>query len=263
VEKEIRNIVVIGSGNVAWHFIKAFSRKGIKVLQILGHNERTARSLSLAFSVPFITDPFKMISDADLYILAVQDAKAGEAALNPGLKGQPLIHTSGFLPLEEISGISAITGVVWPLQTLTAGTDVDYQSIPFFIEGSTTEFTDILVSFAGRVSDQVMVTDSLTRQKTHLAAVIASNLTNRLYSIAASILERNNIPFHVLDPLIRETASKALLKHPLNSQTGPAFRNDLQVIAKHLEWLRDEPEFLDIYRLITENIIQHYSSENE
>jgi hypothetical protein len=31
----------------------------------------------------------------------------------------------------------------------------------------------------------------------------------------------------------------------------------------HLELLRDDPAFRDIYRLITENIIHHHSEKNE
>jgi predicted short-subunit dehydrogenase-like oxidoreductase (DUF2520 family) len=162
-----------------------------------------------------------------------------------------------------LNGTSINTGVLWPLQTLTAGKNTEYGNIPFFIECNTGAFREKLAKLTGLVSEHVMVTDSPTRQKIHLAAVIASNLTNQLYSISASILERQDIPFSVLAPLILETAVKAGKQHPLLSQTGPAVRKDLHVIEKHLELLRDDPAFQDIYRLITENIIHHHSSKNE
>ena len=114
---------------------------------------------------------------------------------------------------------------------------------------------------AFRISKKVMATDSQTRQKIHLAAVIASNLTNHLYAIAASILDRQEIPFDVLSALITETAAKAALSHPLKSQTGPAVRNDLKVIEKHLDLLREEPAYRDIYQMISENIIHHHKNE--
>jgi len=72
---------MVGSGNIAWHLIRAFSRKGIQVLQILAHNEKTARSLSKAFSVPYIFDPAQLIKKADLYLVAVQDDHIREVAL--------------------------------------------------------------------------------------------------------------------------------------------------------------------------------------
>jgi predicted short-subunit dehydrogenase-like oxidoreductase (DUF2520 family) len=255
----IQNIVVIGSGNVAYHLVKAFSKKGIGVFQILAHNEKTAVLLSKAFAVPYILDPAKLFKDADLYLITVKDDNIRETAKGLHLKDQLLVHTSGFTSIGALSGASSRTGVMWPLQTFSAGRAIEFKNIPFFIEGCSEEISGILAQFAGLISRRVMVTDSPTRQKIHLAAVIASNLTNQLYSISASILERQDIPFDVLAPLILETAAKAGKQHPLNSQTGPAVRNDLTVIEKHLEMLRDDPAFRDIYRLITENIIHHHS----
>jgi predicted short-subunit dehydrogenase-like oxidoreductase (DUF2520 family) len=263
VDQEIKNIVIIGSGNVAFHMIRAFGAKGIRVLQILARNEKTARKLSKTFSIAYITNSSLLFRDADLYILAVQDDQIHDVAMELRLKDQFLVHTSGFSSIDVIREMSATTGVLWPLQTLTSGKEVDYSNIPFFIEACSGEAAQKLGRFAGLVSDKVMVTDSPTRQKIHLAAVIASNLTNQLYAISASILERQDIPFNVLAPLILETAEKTGLQHPLISQTGPAVRKDLHVIEKHLELLRDDPGFRDIYRMITENIIHHHSKKHE
>ena len=263
MDREIQNMVVIGAGNVAWHMIRAFSRKSIRVMQILGHNEKSARKLSKAFSVPYILDPGLLLKKADLYLLAVQDDRIGEVAMRLHLTEELLVHTSGFSAIDVLQGASASTGVLWPLQTLTSGKNIEYNKIPFLVEGSTDKITARLTRFAGLVSEQVMTTDSSSRQKIHLAAVIASNLTNQLYAISASILERQDIPFSVLSPLIVETAFKAGQQHPLKSQTGPAVRKDLHVIEKHLELLRDDPAFQDIYRLITDNIMHHHHHKNE
>lgn len=249
---------MVGSGNVAWHLINAFIRKGIRVMQILANNEKTAKSLSKKFTVPYILDPSLLVKNADLYILAVQDDRIRKVALGLGLSDQLLVHTSGFTSIEVLNGASANYGVLWPLQTFSAGRKVEYGRVPFFIEGNSAETAELLAMFAGLVSSQVMVTGSATRQKIHLAAVFASNLANQLYAISASILERQDIPFSVMAPLILETAAKAGQQHPLQSQTGPAVRKDLRVIEKHLELLRDDPAYQDIYRLITENIIHHH-----
>ena len=263
MHKNIQNIVVVGSGNVAYHLIKAFKNKGLQVLQILAHNEKSARHLSVKFGIPYIMNIQTLARDADIYLLAVQDDHIRDVALDLQLTDQLLVHTSGFSSISVLAGASTSTGVLWPLQTLTAGKNVDYGSMPFFVEGSNRSIAMRLERMAAMISDKVMVTDSPTRQKIHLAAVIASNLTNQLYAISASILERQDIPFGVLSPLIVETAIKAGQQHPLKSQTGPAVRHDLQVIEKHLELLRDDPAYRDIYRLITENIIHHHSSKNE
>jgi len=257
---EIKNIVVIGSGNVAWHLINAYTGAGIKVVQVLAHDEKKAARLSKAFSVPFILDATKLYKEADLYLLAVQDDQIVKTAASLGLTGQFLVHTSGFSSLDAIAGASEATGVLWPLQTLTAGRKVDYRKIPLLIEASTKELEENLLQFANVISPRVIATDSQIRQRIHLAAVIASNLANHLYTISAAILDRQGIAFDILGPLILETASKATLNHPLKSQTGPAARRDLKVIEKHLELLRDEPDYFDIYRMISENISHTHSS---
>ena len=253
--KPIENIVIIGSGNVAYHFLNAFSANGIKVLQLLARNEQKAKELSSKFSVPYTINTEHIDKSADLYILAVQDDQIHSVAARLHLDRQLLVHTSGFSSIDLLSGASTNTGVIWPLQTLTAGNEVDYNNIPFFIEGNNKENEAKLSRIAGLVSGRVVQADSPTRQRVHLAAVIASNFTNHLYSIASSIMENTGISPDVLSPLIMETAKKAITAGPLISQTGPASRNDLNVIERHLGLLESNPEFREIYRIISNNII--------
>ena len=260
---EIKDIVIIGSGNVAHHLIKMFSDKGIRVLQILGRNETTANHLSKVFGIPYITNAIFLENNADLYILAVQDDCIVEAAEKLGLTDQLLVHTSGFSSIDKLKNASSRTGVIWPIQTFTAGMETTYENIPFLIEGSDPVVTGKLKQFAGLVSNKVLIANSTARQNAHLAAVISSNLSNRLYSLASVILDKQHLPFDLLGPLIRETARKAAEYHPLESQTGPAARHDHGVIGRHLEMLRDDPETAEIYRLISINIMKHYHGNSE
>jgi predicted short-subunit dehydrogenase-like oxidoreductase (DUF2520 family) len=261
--KEIKNMIVVGSGNVAWHMINAFSQKGINVLQILARNTVSGRSLSEEFKTPLIMDPMQLRSDADLYLLTVQDSQLKAAAESLKAGERLLVHTSGYSSLETLSGFSSGTGVCWPLQTLSKGKPVDYRQVPFFVEGNNSENAERLRNFAALVSEHVMITDSALRQKVHLSAVIASNLSNHLYAIAADILDREGIPFDVLAPLIMETANKAVSHTPEHGQTGPAARNDLHVIATHLKLLEKEPHYREIYRLISDNIFHRKRHHHE
>ncbi|MFO7614601.1 MAG: DUF2520 domain-containing protein [Bacteroidales bacterium] len=257
----IRNIVLIGSGNVAWHFTRVFSEKGIQVLQVLARNKNSAMTLSKDFNVPWISDPAQVNLSADLYIIAVRDDEIESLARQIRLTDQLLVHTSGFTVMDILAPASKNIGVIWPLQTLTAGKEVALNKVPFFIEANSPAVLERLKAFAGLVSDKIVVTDSLVRRKIHLAAVIASNLTNHLYTLAASVLEKENIPFDVLAPLIAETAAKAAAQHPAECQTGPAARNDLRVIKEHLTLLKEDPSYYDIYQLISENIIHHQTKQ--
>ena len=55
-------------------------------------------------------------------------------------------------------------------------------------------------------------------------------------------------------PLIEEVASKVRSMSPDDAQTGPAVRNDTNVINRQLSLLRDEPEFMDVYDIMSKGI---------
>lgn len=92
------------------------------------------------------------------------------------------------------------------------------------------------------------------RKYLHLAAVFASNFVNHCYDIAAHILQRHDISFECMYPLIEEVASKVRSMSPYDAQTGPAVRNDKNVIDKQLSLLRDEPDFMDVYDVMSKGI---------
>jgi predicted short-subunit dehydrogenase-like oxidoreductase (DUF2520 family) len=82
-----------------------------------------------------------------------------------------------------------------------------------------------------------------------------------LYTIAEGILNKNDIPFELLLPLIRETANKVQNTPPKEVQTGPAKRGDRSTIKEHLLLIRNEPELLELYKLFTNNILKTYSHQ--
>jgi predicted short-subunit dehydrogenase-like oxidoreductase (DUF2520 family) len=99
--------------------------------------------------------------------------------------------------------------------------------------------------------------NSAERRALHVAAVLACNFTNHLLALANDITDDEELEFDLLKPLIRETVRKALeADHPADVQTGPARRNDMQVIENHLAYLRPRPVTARIYELLTESIRQ-------
>jgi predicted short-subunit dehydrogenase-like oxidoreductase (DUF2520 family) len=77
-----------------------------------------------------------------------------------------------------------------------------------------------------------------------------------LYQIGNEICIENDIPFDIMIPLIKETASKIKTLSPNDAQTGPAKRNDSQTINTHLNFLTNE-NTKEIYKLLTKSIIDH------
>jgi predicted short-subunit dehydrogenase-like oxidoreductase (DUF2520 family) len=48
---------------------------------------------------------------------------------------------------------------------------------------------------------------------------------------------------------------------PDNSQTGPAMRGDLNILDSHLEFLQGNDSIAEIYKVVSQNIIDTYYQE--
>ena len=70
----MKNIVLIGSGNLADALARAISRtEGATLLQIFARNAKRGTALALENGTAWSSDP-RELAAADLYILAVSDA---------------------------------------------------------------------------------------------------------------------------------------------------------------------------------------------
>lgn len=144
-------------------------------------------------------------------------------------------------------------GVLYPLQTFSRARAVDFSSLPLFPEANSPEDMELLCRVAQRLSKEVHPLDSERRKTLHLAAVFACNFTNHMYALAGKLLTEQQIPMHVLHPLIDETAAKIHTLTPSEAQTGPAVRYDENVMNNHLAMLSD-PDMQSIYRLMSQHI---------
>ena len=144
--------------------------------------------------------------------------------------------------------------MLYPLQTFSKSKPVCLPETNFFIEGNDDFARGKVRELASALSHHVQELDSTGRRRLHLAAVFACNFTNHLYEIAAELLAEAGIDFSVMLPLIDETTAKIRTLSPYKAQTGPAVRNDRNIIDKHLALLAAKRELATIYRLLTDDI---------
>ena len=81
---------------------------------------------------------------------------------------------------------------------------------------------------------------------------------NHLYTVAAKILESEEISFEVLRPLIMETAIKVQEMEPEAAQTGPAVRFDENIISAHLNEIKNFNHYAELYNSISKSIFEHH-----
>ena len=246
-------IVLIGSGNVAFHLAKAFTEAQIPISQIFGRNTTELQKISEQFSIPFSTET---LADADLYIISVSDSSITEVSSLIKNKNVLVAHTSGSVSREALSG-NFRKSVFYPLQTFSKSKNLDYSKIPFFIDAENENDEEILKNLASKISKNVMLANDEKRKYIHLTAVFACNFVNHLYARAKEISDSQGIPFDYFLPLIDETTQKVRELEPKLAQTGPAIRNDEKVLKLHESLLTDE-EKLKIYKTLNESIKKMY-----
>ena len=253
MKAQINTIVFIGSGNVATRLAIALHLAGKTILQIYSRSEEKASLLADKLGVNYTTDYAAINREADLYILSVPDNALEEVVGKLDLSNQFVVHTSGTSSMENLSKFLNF-GVFYPLQTFSTEVSISFKNIPTFIQANSNENLELLQALAVTISENVQQVNSEQRRVLHVSAVFASNFTNYMYAIAEDILDKNELSFELLKPLIEETAEKLKNHAPHDAQTGPARRNDKKIIEEHLAILNNYPDYQKIYKIITEQI---------
>ncbi len=245
-------IVIIGSGNVAYHLARALVENKLLPVQIFGRNERELRYISEELNIPYST---KNLVDSDIYLICVSDHAVEDVSKIITKKNCLVAHTSGSLPMEVLKG-EYRKASFYPLQTFSRSKVLDYSKIPFFIEAEDEKDMSILSELVARVSKNVMESTYEKRKYIHLTAVFACNFVNHLFSRAKEISDSQEIPFDYFLPLIDETVQKIHEIEPKSAQTGPAVRNDRRILKLHEQLLTDES--LEIYKTMNHSIQKMY-----
>ncbi len=247
----------VGSGNVATHLAHALKNHGIEIVEVFSEKIENAKRFASEVNCS-VVEELNKLKPTDLIIIAVPDSKIEEVSLQLPENDSLVVHTSGITNMASLSGIKRF-GVFYPLQTFSRQRTVEMLEVPFCIEAHNEEDCKLLLELASKLSNNVKRVSSEQRKVLHLAAVMVSNFSNHLYALANEILEKSNLEFDFLLPLIKETALKAADVHPHDAQTGPARRNDISTLEEHLEMLKEFPEFRETYKLLSEQIIKKYN----
>lgn len=250
------DIVLLGSGNVATHFGKALSKAGHRIVQVYSRTKSHAIAVAEALNAPAIDDLAAVNPTADIYLIAVKDDAVIQivAQLPSALKGV-VVHTAGSVDMEIFASHVQKYGVLYPVQTFSIAKPVDFSMMPVALEASDEAAYSRVAQLAGSLSTRIFRCNSRQRLALHVAAVFACNFTNHLYAIGADILREQGLDFDLIRPLILETAQKVMSHLPSEVQTGPAVRNDIGTMQKHLKLLgENHQELATLYRQMSERI---------
>ena len=252
----IRNISILGAGNVATHLTETLINNGFPIGQLYSRSEKSGNELALKINADFIDSPGKLDSSADLYILAINDETISLVAPKLHVDSGIVVHTSGSIGMDVLQPFFPRIGVFYPLQTFRKERKLSFSSIPICVEANNHTVETSLLDLASQLSSCVHLINSDQRRVLHMTAVFAGNFTNFMYSIAEDLLHEHGIPFDMLKPLIRQTAENIEYPDLFSMQTGPAVREDSEIMERHRNLIKDHDLYKEIYDLISKSIIQ-------
>ncbi|OFX61682.1 MAG: hypothetical protein A2046_04630 [Bacteroidetes bacterium GWA2_30_7] len=256
-----QKIVYIGAGNVAFHFVKILAEH-FDIIQIYSRNIENAELLAKKFNCKFTNNISEIDRTANIYFISLKDDIIEEVLKKFNFKIPLSIHTSGSIDINILQPFSENFGVIYPLQTFSKNAKLNLTEIPLFIEANNKKTHNSVKQIAGCISKKTFNCSTENRQLLHIAGVFSNNFTNYLFLLTKKLLKKTEYDFDVLKPLITETLNKAISFGPENSQTGPAIRNDLNIINKHLEILKNYEDCQKMYRFVTESIIKENKEKN-
>lgn len=251
-------ICFIGAGNLATQLGIALKENGHSIIQVYSRTLQNATTLARKLNSTPTNSITEIDNNADLYIIAISDQAINELLKSRSWNNHLVVHTAGSIPMDILSPYCMNHGVFYPFQTFSIDKKVNFESVPICIEANTPNNLETLKALAQSISKNVKTVNSSQRQQIHIAAVFVCNFVNHLYTIGEELLSEKGIDFEILKPLIMETAIKATQNSSKKSQTGPAVRNDKNVMNKQLALLESHPDLQTLYTLFSNRIIKTY-----
>ena len=254
-------IVLVGAGGLGTNLGLALHEAGHDVLAVFSRTMEHARMLAERIGSQPTDDICALPNEADLFIVSVKDAVLTDVVqqLMQGREEQYFAHTAGSMSLTLFQGMARHYGVFYPMQSFSKERRINFSEVPVFLEASDAQTLTQLKALSATLTPHVYELSTDERRYLHLAAVFACNFANHCYALSAEILQQHGLPFNVMLPLIDETARKVHHLSPLEAQTGPAIRYDLNVINKQQQLL-DDPAMKELYERLSKSIYQHAKS---
>ena len=247
-------IILLGAGNVGHHLSKAFN-KSTEIDLVQWYSRDNSKVSYNDIDTEIINDLSK-IKSADIYVISISDSYVGEISKKLNVSEKLVVHTSGSLDLSIIDSKNR-RGVFYPLQTLSKNKEIELAKVPICIESENNKDLVLLETISKYIGCKTHKIDYNQRKILHLAAIFSNNFVNHMFTIAKEILDDKNLDFNILKPLINETVDKIHKLDPENAQTGPAIRNNNEIILNHIKTLKKD-DHKKLYELMTKLIKDKY-----
>ncbi len=245
-------ITLIGSGKLATQLGLRLVEKKHTILQVYSRTLQNAKKLAIKLNTNYTNELSNIETNCDICIVAIKDDFIQKLS-NKLFFDSLIVHTSGSVSTEVLKKYKNY-GSFYPLQSFSFEKTPNWETLPILVYANNESSLNRLQRLANSISNNFHIVNNQQRKQLHLAAVFANNFSNHLFHIAEELLKEKNISFDLLKPLIIESVQKIENTSPKNIQTGPAVRNDMETINRHLEQLKNNDNLNQLYQLFTQLI---------
>ncbi len=253
---------VIGTGNMGWFMAKRLNSAGHTCLGIYGRNQVAAQELARELHTKVYTSLSDIADNADCCILAVSDHEIEKVAGSFNFPNTVLLHTAGAVSSSTLALAAQNYGVVWPVYSILKSDLPTHRNIPCLWEANSSRAKEVVINIATSISSILYEAGSQQRKWMHLSAVLGNNFTNHLFAICEGLCEEQELPFSLLQPILKQTFDRLQSGSPVDMQSGPARRNDAFTLQQHEILLQQHPEWREMYKTISRSIIEMYRDKN-
>ncbi len=248
-----KSLVLIGCGNLAWHLALQFNNTKQFDITIVNHRANTnLDDFRLKLKTKIVIGLENMPVKADYYILCVSDSVLPEVveSIRPANPKAIVMHTSGSTGLDVFANLICHCGVLYPLQSFSKDTAVNWSTTPLLIEARETAAIQHIKTLGNYLTSNIVRAGTEKRLHLHLAAVLVNNFTNALFTAADEHLQAQGYKkdFALFESIIQTGVDKIKRVSPKAAQTGPAKRNDKKTMLKHLHLLKHEKQVKKVYK---------------
>ena len=249
-------ITLVGSGNVAtWMAHRLAQSVRFPITQVFSRKLENAQRLADTLQAEAIDDIKLLNPDNQIFIFALADSAYDEILPQIPFRMSAAFMTSGTVSCQCLAPYADRYGVIYPLQTFSKTQEMSELEVPLCLESDFVgDRKELLWELARELSPTCYEVSEAQRARMHVAAVFACNFSNAMYGIAYDLLKKDDLPFEILLPLLRQTVCKVGEMTPSEAQTGPAVRHDFNVMQKQMESLPNE-RLKELYKLVSELIM--------
>lgn len=247
-------ITIIGSGNIATFFANKWYEAGFNILQVYSKHLANAKLLAVKVNADAIDDIDSIDNGADIYLVALPDDISKSIIPSLKIKNKKIVICAGSLALSEIDSKQNELASIWPIYSINKNLlPQNNIQVPLTYTCTNDNNCNWVHLLSEKISTHYFPLNDNKKSVLHLAATMANNFTNHIFTLCYELCLKYQLNFKYLLPLIENTVSKLNNQIPSALQTGPAKRKDYTTMEKH-KILLDNELHKKLYEIISESI---------